>query len=100
MVIERRFPYPLVTVNLKPLLEMLETITTTFPVVAPEGTVAVMLVALQPETVADVPLKVTVLLPCVEPKFVPVIVTDVPNNPETRDRLVRFGPPLASVPIV
>jgi hypothetical protein len=51
------------------------TVTTTGPVAAPEGTVTVMLVALQFVRVPDVPLKVTVLLPCVAPKFAPVIVT-------------------------
>ena len=35
--------------------------------------VATTLVALQLATVADTPLNVTVLVPCVAPKFVPVI---------------------------
>src|SRR6201981_1069586 len=50
-----------------------------------------MLVALQLVTVAAVPLKVTVLVPCVDPKFVPVIVTAVPTGPEVGDRLVILG---------
>jgi hypothetical protein len=33
-------------------------------------------------------LNVTVLEPCVEPKFVPVIVTDVPTTPEVGETLV------------
>jgi len=41
--------------------------------------------------VAVVPLNVTVLVPWVEPKFVPVIVTDVPTGPEVGDRLVIAG---------
>ena len=41
--------------------------------------------------VAAVPLNLTVLVPCVEPKFVPVIVTDVPTAPEVGDRLVMLG---------
>jgi hypothetical protein len=53
-------------------------------------------------------LKVTVLLPCVAPKFVPVIVTDVPTGPVVTDRLVMLGgtvtvnatPLLASPPTV
>ena len=51
------------TVKGKPLLLELETVTATFPVVAPSGTVAIMPVALQLDTVADVPLNVTVLVP-------------------------------------
>ena len=42
-----------------------------------------LLVALQLVTVvAAVPLKVTVLVPCVAPKFVPVMVIDTPTAPE------------------
>ena len=61
------------------------------PVVAPVGTVVAMLVALQLVAVAAVPLKVTVLVPCVEPKFVPVIVTAVPTAPEVGFRFVILG---------
>src|ERR1700746_1383158 len=79
------------TVKLTPLLATPPTVTTTLPVVAPVGTDVAMLVALQLVTVAAVPLKVTVLVPCVDPKFVPVIVTAVPTGPEVGDRLVMFG---------
>jgi len=51
------------TVKLTPLLAWPETMTTTFPVVAPVGTLATMLVALQLVAVAAVPLNVTVLVP-------------------------------------
>jgi len=51
------------TVKLTPLLAEPETVTTTLPVVAPLGTVAAMLVALQLVTVAIVPLNLTVLVP-------------------------------------
>ena len=47
------------------------TVTTTLPVVAPLGTGTVMLVALQLVGVPVVPLKLTVLVPCVAPKFGP-----------------------------
>ena len=57
------------------------TVTTTLPVVAPAGTGTTMLVPLQLVGVAAVPLNVTVLVPCVAPKFVPVIVTDAPTGP-------------------
>lgn len=79
------------TVKLLPLLAVPETVTTTFPVVAPVGTGATTLVALQLVGVAVVPLNFTVLLPCVHPKFVPVIVTDAPTAPEVGDRLVMLG---------
>jgi hypothetical protein len=80
-----------VTVNATPLLATPPTVTTTFPVVAPAGTTTTMLVALQFVGVAAVPLKVSVLLPCDAPKFVPVIVTDVPATPEAGFRLAIFG---------
>ncbi len=70
-----------VTVKLTPLLAWPPTVTTTFPVVAPVGTGATMLVALQLVGVAAVPLKLTVLVPCVAPKFVPLIVTECPPDP-------------------
>jgi len=50
-----------------------------------------MLVLLQLVGVAVVPLNVTVLVPCEEPKFVPVIVTDVPRSPELGERFVMAG---------
>jgi len=79
------------TVNVTPLLTTPLTVTTTLPVVAPAGTVATMLVALQLEAVAVRPLNVTVLVPCVAPKFVPAIVTEAPTPPEVGLRLVMLG---------
>ncbi len=67
------------------------TVTTTEPVVAPVGTGTAMLVADQVVGVAAVPLNVTVLVPCVAPKLVPVIVTAVPTGPLVGDRLVNVG---------
>jgi hypothetical protein len=46
-----------------------------------------MLVAVQPVGMAAVPLKVTVLLPCVLPKYVPAMVTALPSDPEVGVRL-------------
>src|SRR5258706_570559 len=77
--------------KLTPLLAIPPTVTTTLPVVAPLGTATAMLVAFQFAGVALVPLNVTVLAPCVEPKFVPVMVTAVPTTPEVGFRLVMFG---------
>ena len=51
------------TVKLTPLLATPPTVTTTFPVVAPVGTGATMLVALQLVGVAATPLNFTVLVP-------------------------------------
>src|SRR5690242_9286164 len=82
-----------VTVNATPLLATPLTVTTTLPDVAPVGTGITMLVAFQLVAVpADVPLNLTVLVPCVAPKFVPVIVTDVPTCPDVGFRLVMLGP--------
>ncbi len=61
------------------------------PVVAPLGTGATMLAALQLVGVAAVPLNMTVLVPCVAPKFAPVIVTSVPTGPEVGDALAMLG---------
>ncbi len=61
------------------------------PVVAPLGTGKAIDVALQLVGVALVPLNVTVLVPWVAPKLVPVIVTDVPTGPDGGDKLVIDG---------
>jgi len=81
------------TVNDTPTLATPPTMTTTLPVVAPAGTGATIAVALQLVGVAAVPLNVTVLVPWVEPKFVPVTVTEVPTAPELGDKLLMLGTP-------
>jgi hypothetical protein len=86
-----------VTVKLAPLLATPPAVTTTLPVVAPAGTGTTMLVALQVVVIADVPLNLTVLVPCVAPKFAPVIVTEVPTNPDVGFRLVTLGPGTVTV---
>jgi hypothetical protein len=78
-------------VKLTALLARPATVTTTLPLVAPLGTGARMLVVLQLVGVALVPLKLIVLVPCVDPKLVPVMVTEVPTGPEVGDRLVMLG---------
>jgi hypothetical protein len=80
-----------VTVKGRPLLAAPPTVTTTVPLVAPAGTGTPMLVADQFAGDARVPLKVTVLAPCVTPKFVPAIVTTVPIAPDEGDTLKRVG---------
>src|SRR5262249_58081101 len=99
---------PTLPVKLTPLLASELPVTTTLPVVAPDGTGTTMLVADQLVGVAVVPLNFTVLVPCVAPKFAPVIVTDVATGPLVGDRLVTLGatvtvkltPLLASPPTV
>jgi hypothetical protein len=80
-----------VTVKFIPLLATAATVTMTAPVVAPAGTGTTMLVAFQLVGVATVPLKVTVLLPCVDPKLEPLIVTEVPTGPDVGERLLMAG---------
>lgn len=79
------------TVNDIPELAKAPTVTTTLPVVAPTGTETVIDVALQLVGVAAVPLKVTVLVLWVAPKFVPVMVTGAPTTAEVGDRVVIVG---------
>lgn len=67
------------------------TVTVIFPVVAPEGTVTVRLVALAALTVAVVLLNLTVLFAGVALKLVPVMVTADPTPPEEGEKLVTEG---------
>ena len=67
------------TVNVGPVAVAPPTVTLTVPVVAPAGTVVTMLEFDQVVGVAAVPLKLTVLAPCVAPKFVPLMVTVAPT---------------------
>ena len=70
------------TVNIDGLLAIPPTVTSTFPVAAPAGTLTVILFALQLIALpALVPLKVTVLLPWLLPKLLPMIVTADPTFP-------------------
>jgi len=79
------------TVKLRPLLATPLTVTTTLPVVAPVGTGTAMLFADQFVGNAEVPLKVTVLVPWLAPRFVPVIVTEAPTGPEVGLRVEMLG---------
>ena len=60
---------------------LLNTVTAISPVLAPTGTVVVMVVVVLAVTVAVVPLNVTVLFAATTSKFVPVMVTVVPTGP-------------------
>lgn len=81
------------TVNLTPLLAVPPMVTTTLPVVAPEGTLTTIADPLQFATEAWVPLNVTVLEPEGAPKFDPEIVTDAPDTPEDGDMPETLGGP-------
>jgi len=67
------------------------TVTEKGPDVAPDGTIATMLVLLQLVTEALVPFSETVLLPWVDPKPEPTIVTEIPVGPEVGEMLVMAG---------
>src|SRR5262249_19037585 len=82
------------TVKLTPLLLVLPELTTIFPVVAPEGTKAIMLLVVQLVTVALVPLNVTTLEPWVALKLEPVMVTEAPGAPVVGDKAEIVGAPM------
>jgi hypothetical protein len=87
-------------VKLTLLLETPFTVTTTLPVVAPAGTGARIVVAFQLVGVALTPLKVTVLVPWVTPKPVPVIVTEVPGSPAIGLRVAMAGATVKMMPLL
>ena len=84
-------------ITVKTMLERLGmefTVTTTglVPDAAVVGTRAMICVSLQlVMDVANAPLKLTVLVPCVAPKLEPVTVTDVPTVPRVGDRPATKG---------
>ena len=65
------------------LLARPPTVTTTLPLVAPAGTGTTMLLADHDVGVAAVPLNVTVLVPLVAPKLLPLMVTAVATGRST-----------------
>jgi hypothetical protein len=74
------------------VIEFTVTVTGPGPAGAVFGTAATICVLLQLVTeVACAPLKLTVLVPCVAPKFEPAIVTDVPVPPRFGDTPVTKG---------
>src|SRR3954470_2316191 len=89
-------PVAVVTVKGAALLATLFTVTTRLPVVAPLGTGATMLDDVQLVGVAVVPLNLTVLVPGAVPKFVPLIVTDVPTGPLPGETFVIDVPALVT----
>src|SRR5882724_9787964 len=70
-----------VTVKFVALLDTPDAVTSTFPEVAAVGTGAMIEELDHKVGVACVPLNVRVFDPCVVPKFVPRIVTDVVTGP-------------------
>jgi hypothetical protein len=67
------------------------TVTEIFPEMAPTGTMVVMLVSVEEETVASVPLKLIVFSVGVVLKLVPVMVTVVPSAPLLGVKLEMVG---------
>jgi hypothetical protein len=57
-----------------------------------------MLVVLQLVGAPEVPLNFTVLVPCGELKFSPLIVIDVPTGPEVGDRVAMLGKTVNETP--
>src|SRR5207249_1963938 len=88
------------TVKLTPLLAAPATVTTTFPVVAPDGTGAPMANELQLVGVVGAPLNVIVLEPWLDPKFVPVIVTAAPTAPVAGDSPLLPGRTVKEMPLL
>lgn len=90
-----------VKVNNRLLLAFPLTVTTTGPVTAPVGTVATIAPGFQ--LVIDVdatPPKVTVLVPCDDPKLDPEIVTEVPTAPVAVLRAVITGAAPVTVNVI
>ena len=75
-----------------------EVVTTTFPEVAPDGTVVSISSLAQLEVEAEVPLKVTV--PVELPKLEPSMVTPAPTSPELGSRLEITGAGGVTVKVV
>ena len=82
-----------VTVKATPFDTWLLTVTRTGPEDAPDGTTAVIAVVFQLMTEAVVPLKETVLVPWIEPKLTPPIVTEIPTKPDVGETPVKHPPP-------
>src|SRR5437667_12541690 len=78
--------------NQTPLLATPPTVTTTLPSDAPVGSVATIDVLLQDRKSVGRERKLTVLVPCVAPKLLPLMVTTVvPGVPVVGERLVITG---------
>jgi hypothetical protein len=67
------------------------TVTVILPAVAPLGTATISFVVVADETVADVPLNLTLSFVFVALKFVPLMVTEVPIGPLVGEKLEIVG---------
>ena len=79
------------TLKLAALLATPLTTTATPPEVAAAGTATEILFAVQAVGTATIPLKVSMLLPWLDPKLAPEIVIRVPGRPEFGDKLAIEG---------
>ena len=81
------------TLNIFVLLESpTDVVTTTGPVVAPMGTVHVILVSDHESTLASTPLNVKVDVPWSGPKYLPDMATPAPFIPDAGPRMLTHGP--------
>jgi hypothetical protein len=88
------------TPNETALLAIPSTVTTTLPVDAADGTDTTIDPGFQLVGVADAPLKVTVLMPWLEPKPEPVIVIGVPTTPDAEERVEIVGTTVKAIPLL
>ena len=88
---------PMPTVKFRELLDRVPTLTTTGPVVAPEGTDATILLGAVLIGKTLMPLNETATPPAMA-RFEPVIVTDVPTGPELGVRFEIVGPTVKRAP--
>jgi len=89
-----------VTAKATALLVWPATLTTTLPLVAPNGTGAMILFGDQEVGVVNTPLNETVLVPCVAPKPPPLTATDWPACPEVGLKLVMLGGTAKGTPLL
>src|SRR5215467_2960154 len=82
---------PGLTPNVTPVLATPPTVITMLPLKAPAGTGTTIVVPDHDVGVAAVPLNVIVLVPLVDPKLEPVMVTTVATGPLVGDRVVMTG---------
>jgi len=89
-----------ITVKGEPLLATPATVTTTLPESAPGGSGTTMVLGPHAVGVAETPLNVTVLVPCVLPKPPPLVTTDCPAGPEVGLRFAMLGSTVKVIPLL
>ena len=72
----------------------------TEPVVAPTGTAVIILVLFHVVGLAETPLNVKALAPCVFPKLDPLITTEIPTGPDVGEIDAIEGAPSEAFTVV